>query len=203
MAEPIIKLDLREVESIPRLIMDIEAIGADVRKPLKRFGVFMESQTDKTFRDGGRGDVKWKPLAPMTLALRRWRGRAANPKRILQVTGTLRSSIKTQVRKTQGSLAMFLFTKVPYAGKHQFGGTVRTPRRVIVPRKKKVLRFIIGGREVFAKRVVQPAKTREIPKRMFLFFTSFDVDKSVELLAVHAAETGEEAVKKHKARRKK
>lgn len=50
---------------------------------------------------------------------------------------------------------------VNYALVHEFGGM--TPPREIRPREKKVLKFMVGGRTVFAKKVKHPGAI--IPER--------------------------------------
>jgi len=177
--------------------------------------VFMEAQTDRTFESGGRGDVEWAPLAEMTLSMRRSRRRGENPKKILQLRGTLRSSIKSTVRKKRSAMAMVLFSRVPYAGIHQDGGTVTTPAQTIRPRKrrradqkgartpikKRALRFEIGGKVIFVKSVNMPEVTRTVPQRQFMFFTTEDVDKATDLLIDHAVEIANESVKKSKGKK--
>jgi hypothetical protein len=51
--------------------------------------------------------------------------------------------------------------QVPYAAIHEFGGTINIPE--IVPVKAQALHFLIGGKEVFVKRVA--AHTVVMPER--------------------------------------
>lgn len=53
---------------------------------------------------------------------------------------------------------------VRYAAIHEFGGSIRVPE--IVPTKARALRFSIGGRTVFAKRV--KAHTVNMPERSYI-----------------------------------
>lgn len=68
-------------------------------------------------------------------------------------TNRLRGSITSEVRGEK-TLELVVGTNVIYARIHEFGG-------VIVPKKAKFLHFIVGGREVFAKKVT-------IPKRPYM-----------------------------------
>ena len=193
MAEPLFDMDLKEVKRLPRLVEDIRRQGGKVETPLKRFNAYMDGQTEQTFRKGGRGEVEWKPLAAITVIMRAYgkgKGGRTNPKRILQATGKLKRSIRSDVVKRSGGMAAHLFSKVPYGPTHQFGGTIDIPQRVITPKNAKVLHFFTAsGQEVFTKRVVQPAKTKKVPKRPYLFFIEKDIKKAVELLSEHAQAT--------------
>jgi phage gpG-like protein len=53
---------------------------------------------------------------------------------------------------------------IKYAAIHEFGGTI--PPHEIVPNKAKALAFLVGGKQVFAKRVNLPAVT--MPERSYL-----------------------------------
>lgn len=90
---------------------------------------------------------------------------------------------------------------------HQYGATRRRPEQVIVPKKKKALRFFVGaGRsgaqyEVFAKKVVQPARDYKIPQRKFLFILAKDIRKSIELFEEHAAAVAGKTFRGRRGRR--
>jgi phage gpG-like protein len=191
-----------DIDVMRRLQKVLRVIGRDVGKldrPLKRWGAYMLQETGRTFDKSGRGPVKWKPLSAMTLALRKHRGRGANPKRILQLTGHLKRATQTHTITRGGMRAQQLINRVPYATDHQYGATKRRPEQVIVPKHKKALHFWVGaGRsgaqyEVFAKKVVQPARDYQIPQRKFLFILPKDQDKSIELFEEHAVQVA----KKH------
>lgn len=75
-------------------------------------------------------------------------------------TGDLRRSIREQVIVNPGSVVgrVFSSSDVSYGKVHEFGGKSAYD---IVPVKKKVLRFIVGGKVVFAQKVRHPpAKAR-------------------------------------------
>lgn len=70
-------------------------------------------------------------------------------------TNRLRGSItRGPVQGREGTLQVVVGTNVIYARIHEFGG-------VIVPKRRKFLRFAVDGRAVFAKRVT-------IPKRPYI-----------------------------------
>ena len=53
---------------------------------------------------------------------------------------------------------------VKYGGIHEFGG--RTPAHVIEAKKAAALHFVMGGKDVFAKRVNHPGS--QMPERSFM-----------------------------------
>ena len=196
--DSIISVELKDLRRIPRILQHIERHGGRPEKPLKRFLVHMARETGRTFREGGRGPAEWKPLAKVTVAMRKYRKRGAkrtNPKRILQDTGALMRSIRHELFTRRGGKAAVSYAKAPHAKTHQYGGTIDIPRRVIRPKKAKALAFQIGGRTVFAKKVVQPAKTKRVPRRQFLFYLPKDISRAKGLLFDHAREVAVNASK--------
>jgi phage gpG-like protein len=86
---------------------------------------------------------------------------------VLQVrTGALRASINEDVQTTTNSVVARVYSSgdVKYAGIHEFGGVI--PAHDTVPNKAKALAFIMGGKQVFAKRVHIPDV--HMPERSFL-----------------------------------
>ena len=81
-------------------------------------------------------------------------------------TGALRRSIFETVEdsptKVVGKVASS--GDVKYAGIHEFGGVI--PAHDIVPSKAQALAFVLGGKQIFAKRVHIPDVT--MPERSFL-----------------------------------
>src|SRR3972149_2296043 len=189
------EIDIKQVARIGKIMKKLEREGSSAEAPLKKFGIWMMQETGKTFRAGGRGPIKWTPLSEMALAMRKHRGGGANPKRILQLTGNLMQNVRHAVEKMRYGWDSRLFNPTPYAPMHQFGGEIHSPSKVIVPKKAKALRFIIGGKVIFAKRVVIPAMTRKVPKRQFLFFLPRDVEKAAGLLKGHLDQSAGRAVK--------
>jgi phage gpG-like protein len=82
------------------------------------------------------------------------------------VTGQLRRSITHTVEKSSTSVIGKVFSSgnVPYAAIHEFGGT--TSPHEIVASKAQALHFIMGGKDVFFKRVNHPGSV--IPERSYL-----------------------------------
>lgn len=200
---PELDIDYREVRQIPRLLKYIEKHGGDARKPLKRFNVYMLRQTDLTFKKGGRGPYKWPPLAPLTVIMRAYRARGkkrTDPRRILQDTGQLKNSTKTEVLSHGRSLAARIYNDVSYGKTHQEGGTMTVPAKTIRAKKAKALHFFTPwGHEVFAKSVYQPEHTVKIPARPFLFFLEQDKAKAIELFLDHAREITERGLREQRA----
>ena len=83
-----------------------------------------------------------------------------------RVTGALARSIDQRVEEQGSAVKGFVFSSgdVKYAGIHEFGG--KTPPHVILPVKAKALAFMMGGKQVFAKRVNHPGS--QMPERSFM-----------------------------------
>jgi phage gpG-like protein len=76
-------------------------------------------------------------------------------------TGVLRSSINNRVNQTATGVTASVGTNVSYAKFHEFG----VPHEwEIRPRSARALAFEIGGRTIFAARVIHPP----LPERSFL-----------------------------------
>ena len=161
------------------------ARARDLRVPFKRFGVYLSRVTANTFKKSGRPGASWKPLSEYTLALRKHRGKRYSPHGILQDRGILRASFTAQVWGN----GMKYGASVPYAAKHQFGGETLRERVEIRPRNKKALRFTVGGKEIFRKLVVLPAKRFSVPKRPMLTWFPED-DAELERLTGEYMEQG-------------
>ena len=81
-------------------------------------------------------------------------------------TGALRRSIAHQIKDTLTAITAKVFSSgdVKYAGIHEFGGT--TKPHDIVATKAKALHFVMGGKEMFLKRVHHPGS--KMPERSFM-----------------------------------
>jgi len=102
------------------------------------------STIQRSFERSNRGKSQFGKRGRQSAAFTRF----ARGKRLLTDTGRLRRSI---IGRVQGS-RLVIGTNLIYAGIHQEGG-------VIVPKKGKALRFSVGGgKSIFAKRVVIPAR---------------------------------------------
>lgn len=160
-------VDVKGDKEIKALFNRIKSKGGDLKKPLKRACVLMIGSIDKNFRAEGRPS-KWAKLAPMTIAMRRKKGKGA---KILQDKGGLKGSFAYKVTSKQQA---YVGTKYKWAGLHQKGGTIKIPARDIYPKNASVLHFMIGGRDVFTKHVHQKARSVTIPARKFLLFQDED-----------------------------
>lgn len=163
----LISIDIKGDKEIQALIKRAGSKAKNLKKPLKQACVLMIGSIDKNFRAEGR-PKKWAKLAPMTIAMRRKKGKGA---KILQDKGGLKGSFAYKVTSNQQA---YVGTKAKFAGLHQHGGTIRIPARDIYPVKASVLHFVIGGRDVFAKYVHQKARSVTIPARPFLLFQDED-----------------------------
>lgn len=75
---------------------------------------------------------------------------------------------------------------LPYAAIHEFGGKI--PPHVIEPRKAKVLAFMVGGKQVFARRVQHPGAT--MPERSYLRSSLRDMRTEITVGLNEAVITG-------------
>ncbi len=165
-----IEIKLSGRERIDRALVNL---GQELEKPekaLNEIGILMMASVQKNFEEQGRPD-KWIPLSPMTIAMRRSKDKSSI--KILQDTGRLRNSIGYKV--TNDGTGVAVGTNVEYGKSHQYGDTMHIPSRTIVPKIAKVLRFVINGKVVFAKKVKQKARTAIIPRRPFLLFQNDDL----------------------------
>jgi phage gpG-like protein len=82
------------------------------------------------------------------------------------VTGRLFRSIQEEVTSSGSSVIGRAFSSgdVKYAAIHEYGGTINIPE--IVPTKAQALHFVIGGKDVFAKRVA--AHDVVMPERSYM-----------------------------------
>jgi phage gpG-like protein len=84
---------------------------------------------------------------------------------VLQVrTGRLRRSINYKTKRVGNLFEATVGTNVAYGKTHELGLTI--PAHIVEARHAKALRFQIGGKIVFAKRVNIPAV--KMPQRSFL-----------------------------------
>jgi phage gpG-like protein len=100
--------------------------------------------------------VPWKPLTAAYAAKKK------GGLRILELTGALFASADRSVAISGNQVSAS--SSLPYAGIHQFGGTIHIPD--IFPKKAKALFFMAGGKNVFAKKV--KAHNVTMPARPFL-----------------------------------
>ena len=82
-----------------------------------------------------------------------------------------RGHLRDSIRKSVSDAQVEVGTSVPYARIHQLGGTIKA-------KPGKSLRFTIGDRSVFARKVT-------IPARPYLGFREADKQRLLELLIDH------------------
>lgn len=150
--------ELTGLSKFPKIVRDIRERGGDLRKPMKRFGIYMLQETLRGFDTGGRFPLKWKPLSDATLKMKERRGRG-NPAKILLDSGALRKSITTKTVIVRDGAVQSVYTNIKYAPIHQLGG----------PSK-------FFGHSV------------NIPQRKFLFFSERDKKRALRLVKDHSKE---------------
>lgn len=140
-----LSMDLKD-DLVRAYVKEMARKGKDVRPYFKRLGTWMAYRSvDKTFKKRGR--PKWKALSGYTIAMRHWRAESPNapsPRpafstKILEVSGDLRGSFTFRARPKR------LDVGSPQKGAdvHQFGLTIRAPRRwkrtkVDVPKRQLI-----------------------------------------------------------------
>jgi len=170
-------------EKVKALLKKAGNKAKDLRIPLKRCGILMLRSIDKNFRAEGR-PKRWAPLSPMTIAMRRKKGKGA---KILQDTGHGKGSI---TYKVVSNVKVQIGTPLDYMAKHQTGGTIKIPARTIRPVKAKALHWLdLGtGEDVFAMVVHQKERTAKIPQRKFLLFQEDDKKNIVKIFTEYLEE---------------
>ncbi|HEV2678783.1 MAG TPA: phage virion morphogenesis protein [Aliidongia sp.] len=119
--------------------------GGLVRASLKNIGIAMVKSVRKRFDAEQAPDgTPWKQLSPAYKA-------GKKGQKILQESGMRGGLLGTIVWQLQGSDKVAIGTNKKYAAVHQFGAT-------ILPRRGDFLVFKLGGRLVFARKVVIPAR---------------------------------------------
>lgn len=93
------------------------------------------------------------------------------------VTGALRRSITDKVREDIHSVTGEVFSAgdVKYAAIHEFGG--KTKAHVIEPRKAEALAFMVGNKQVFARRVNHPGSV--IREKAFMRGTLAEMSSTI------------------------
>lgn len=110
-------------------------------------------------------DSLGKSMARLVIALtRKVKEEKLSGQALKNRTGTLRRSIAPNIVQSGASIVGEVGTNIEYAAIHEFGGM--TLPRLILPKARKALRFTIGGKTVFAKKVNHPGS--KVPERSFL-----------------------------------
>ncbi|MBA7586740.1 hypothetical protein ES708_28745 [subsurface metagenome] len=178
----LISYEIKNDEKVKALLKKAGNKAKDLKVPLKRCGILMLRSVDKNFRAEGR-PKRWAPLSPMTIAIRRKKGKGA---KILQDTGKGKGSI---VYKVVSNQKVQIGTGLDYMRIHQTGGSIKIPARTIRPVKAKALHWISSaGEDVFAMVVHQKARTARIPQRKFLLFQEDDKKNIVKIFTEYLEE---------------
>lgn len=179
----LISYEIKNDEKVRALIKQAGEKAKDLRVPLKRAGILMLGSIDKNFREEGR-PKRWAPLSPMTIAMRRKKGKGA---KILQDTGMGKGSIVYEVVSNQ---KVQIGTRLDYMRKHQEGATINIPARDIYPVKARALHWVDPGtgEDVFAMHVHQKARTAKLPQRKFLLFQEEDKVNIVKIFTEYLEE---------------
>jgi len=175
-----IEVSLKDINAVNKQLDGKRKLASDLRRPFKRFAIYYGAVVQRTFRDAGRPPGKWPPLSEYTLALRKWRKRGANPKRMLDIHGVhgLKGSFSAHI-EPQG---MKYGTTVPYAVKHQKGGKTIRPEVTIKAKKGKALKFNIGGAVLYRTKVTLPAREFKVPKREMITWLPRDNEELERLM---------------------
>ena len=177
----LISYEIKDDDKVKALLKRAGNKAKDLRIPLKQCGILMLSSIDKNFRTEGR-PKRWAPLSPMTIAMRRKKGKGA---KILQDTGHGKGSI---VYKVVSNQKVQIGTGLDYMRIHQEGGSIKIPARTIRPVKAKALHWVSDGKDVFAMVVHQKARTAKIPQRKFLLFQREDEKDIVRIFTEYLEE---------------
>jgi len=178
-----ISYDVKGDEKVKALLKKAGNKVKDLKVPLKRCGILMLRSIDKNFKAEGR-PKRWAPLSPMTIAMRRKKGKGA---KILQDTGMGKGSIVYEVVANQ---KVQIGTRRDYMRIHQEGGSIKIPARDIYPVKAKALHWVDPGtgEDVFAMHVHQDERTAKIPQRKFLLFQEEDKTNIVRIFTEYLEE---------------
>jgi len=175
---------------------DLSKLVADLGKlnnltvPMRVIGNYMLRSINKNFQEQGR-PKKWKSLSSMTLNLRKGVGKEKG--KILQVSGRLKNSITFEATKK----SVCIGTNLDYAQLMQEGGTITSPAITIYPRQKRklglfvtqssalrtplikrVLKFRVGGKDIYCKKVNMPRVNHKVPARPFVLWQDEDIKKA-------------------------
>jgi phage gpG-like protein len=121
----------------------------------------------------------------LTLSLKRKVKEDKLSGQVLKVrTGTLRRSIGHDVFDDGAGIVGAVSTPIKYAPPHEFGATI--PARIVEAKRAGALRFQIGGKFVFAKRVNIPSF--KLPERSFMRSALADMDAEIRTDLQQAAD---------------
>ena len=123
--------DLAKDGEVRKRLAKAVAGGRDMRPLFKRAGEIMVQSVAKTFASaegGGPGRARWARHSPYTTAMREWRAEhGGHPfhKQILVQGADLKQKWTYNVYRDHVDSG----SPIPYAKLHQFGGTIKAPKR--------------------------------------------------------------------------
>lgn len=154
------KIDVTD-QPILTALQEAKAKLQDLTPIMRNIGIFVQASTKRRFTE---------EISPSGTPWKKSRRAKEQGGQTLSDTGRLRNSITFLAGKDSVAIG----TSVPYGKYHQFG----TAPYVILPKSKKVLKFTIGGKVIFAKRVNHTG----LPKREFLGLSEQDKTQIISLV---------------------
>lgn len=188
-----------EDKDVQRLLSQLIAKGRDLTAAMKRIAAVAYGDIKDIFRVEGR-PIKWAPLRPLTIALRRKGRGPVKAWKILRDTGRGFASVTSAhgdgtIYKPRPD-SLVIGTSVPYMAKHQTGQGPRTETWQIkehrVRRHLRVIRFVFGRPIAPRAITVGPYAVRahpvtfhfgRLPKRVFLQWSEPVIEKAKLILA--------------------
>ncbi len=119
-------------------------------------------------------------ITTLSLKLEAWvKTRKLNGQVLNRISGRLARSITQKVTQGPGTIVARVFSTgdVPYAAIHEFGGT--TSPHVILPKKAAALAFVVGGKQIFARKVNHPGS--KMPERSFMRSSLKDMSTEISM----------------------
>ncbi|PTW61427.1 phage virion morphogenesis protein [Breoghania corrubedonensis] len=165
----------------------VAAQGRDTGPAMDAIGAYMLTSTQQRFeRETSPDGTPWQPLARRTVRERAKRGFV--PVRILRRRGFLYQSLTFEASPSEAAVG----TNNPYAGIHQFGGTIkREARRQTIYRTYNARtdelsrQFTARKRANFAQDVDVAAHEITIPARPYLGIDEADRAEIVAIIEDH------------------
>lgn len=174
------------------LVKELNLRPGMVRAPFNEFAEYYMVRTNLLFATGSRDGVTWEKLSPKTSRKGR---RTGVP---LDNSPRMRASIKLKVTVSEHGASVRFSSRDKLVAIHHHGAAV--PPRVIRPRSASALRFEIGGKVVFARRVNFPGAI--IPARPILFIADRDRATLMRYFTTMLQRAKKEAVTKAKQKKK-
>lgn len=140
--------------------LDMRGVNAALAEAIRA------STLDRFRNEEAPDGTKWKPSKRTSASTKR--------EKILTNTSRLRRSINSKVDRRGFAVG----TNVVYAATHQFGDDNRELGPLTIRAKKgKSLKFNVGGKDIFVKKVYIPSLKVSIPARPFLGISEDDINE--------------------------